>query len=266
MEAVLMRRLSLRRLSMPAAQVATVVAFLGLWQWASSSGRIDTFFFGKPSRIWSELSDWITTGTLWTNLSHTIELLAVGYLAGLVIGFALGWLMGASPMAQAILEPFVVFMNAVPRIILYPFFVVWLGFGPLPRELSVILVMVPIVAINIATGYRSVEGHYLSNMQAQGASRGHLALHVYIPSLSLWVLSTCRVTFGLAFQAAISAELITSNIGLGYLAAQGQSLFDVNQVYAALFVVTAVAVVVDFGLVLIERRATRWMPRPTGTA
>jgi hypothetical protein len=131
-----MRRLSLRRLSMPAAQVATVVAFLGLWQWASSSGRIDTFFFGKPSRIWSELSDWITTGTLWTNLSHTIELLAVGYLAGLVIGFALGWLMGASPMVQAILEPFVVFMNAVPRIILYPFFVVWLGFGPLPRELS----------------------------------------------------------------------------------------------------------------------------------
>jgi NitT/TauT family transport system permease protein len=266
MEAVLMRRLDPRRLLMPTAQVATVVAFLALWQWASSSGRIDSFFFGKPSRIWSQLLNWSTTGILWTNLGQTITLLAVGYLVGLVIGFALGWLMGASPIAQAILEPFVVFMNAVPRIILYPFFVVWLGFGPLPRELSVILVMVPIVAINIATGYRAVEGQYLSNMRAQGAGRGQLALHVYIPSLSLWVLSTCRVTFGLAFQAAISAELITSRSGLGYLAAQGQSLFNVNAVYAALFVVTAVAVVVDVSLALIERRATRWMPKPAATA
>jgi NitT/TauT family transport system permease protein len=107
-----------------------------------------------------------------------------------------------------------------------------------------------------------VEGHYLSNMRAQGATRRQLARNVYVPALSLWVLSTCRVTFGLAFQAAISAELITSSSGLGFLAREGQSLFDVDAVYAALVVVTVVAVVVDGGLGLIERRATRWMPRP----
>jgi NitT/TauT family transport system permease protein len=251
---------------MPLAQISTVVGFLLLWQWASTSGHIDDFFFGRPSEIWSELSDWLTSGTLWTNLQSTLELLAVGYFAGLALGFALGWLMGASRLALAILEPFVVFVNAVPRIILYPFFVVWLGFGQLPKELSVVLVMAPVVAINIATGYKAVQGQYLSNMRAQGANAGQLALHVYVPSLSLWVLSTCRVTFGLAFQTAMAAELITSTKGLGYLARQGQTLFDVNAVYAALAVVTVVAVVVDGGLALIERRATRWMPAATRTA
>jgi NitT/TauT family transport system permease protein len=246
---------------MPIMQVMVVAGLIALWQWASATGRIDPFFFGRPSVIWSRLSGWVSNGSLWPNLLQTVELLAIGYACGLVIGFVLGWLMGASRLAQAVLEPFVVFMNSVPRIILYPFFVVWLGFGQLPKELSVILVMVPIVAINIATGYKSVEGHYLSNTRAQGARGRQLAVHVYVPSLSLWVLSTCRVTFGLAFQAAISAELISSTSGLGYLASQGLSRFDVNAVYAALLVVTVVAVIVDGGLGLIERRATRWMPR-----
>jgi NitT/TauT family transport system permease protein len=266
MEALLMRKLRAGRLAMPTAQIAVLVGFVALWQWASVTGRVDPFFFGRPSIIWARLSGWISGGSLWGNLWQTVELLAVGYVVGLLVGFGLGWLMGASRLAHAILEPYVVFLNAVPRIILYPFFVVWLGFGELPKVISVVLVMVPIVAINIATGYKSVEGHYLDNMRAQGAGRSQLALHVYIPSLSLWVLSTCRVTFGLAFQAAISAELITSTSGLGYLAAKGESVFDVNAVYAALAVVTVVAVVVDGGLGLVERRATRWMPRQVSNA
>ena len=255
-----MRRL-IGRAGMPAAQIAVFVGLIGLWQWASVTGRIDKFFYGRPSIVWVRLSGWISDGSLWGNLRSTLELLAIGYLVGLFIGFGLGWLMGASRLAHAILEPYVVFMNAVPRIILYPFFVVWLGFGQFPKILTVILVMVPIVSINIATGYKSVEGQYLANMRAQGGNRSQLALQVYIPSLSLWVLSTCRVTFGLAFQAAISAELITSTSGLGYLAANGQTHFDVNAVYAALVVVTIVAVIVDGGLGLVERRATRWMPK-----
>jgi NitT/TauT family transport system permease protein len=261
MEAVLMRTIRPRRVAMPLAQIAVLVGLIALWQWASGTGRIDPFFFGRPSTTWARLSGWIETGSLWGNLWQTVELLALGYLGGLLVGFVLGWLMGASRLVHAIFEPYVVFMNAVPRIILYPFFVVWLGFGQLPKVISVTLVMIPIVAINIATGYKSVEGQYLANMRAQGAGRAHLALHVYIPSLSLWVLSTCRITFGLAFQAAIAAELISSTSGLGYLAAKGQSLFDVNAVYAALAVVIVVAVVVDGGLALVERRATRWMPR-----
>jgi NitT/TauT family transport system permease protein len=251
----------LDRIVMVLVQLAAVALFIGLWQWASSSGRIDDFFVGRPSDIWSRLSSWARDGELWSNLSSTVQLLAVGYISGLVIGFALGFLMGASRLAQAIFEPFVVFMNALPRIILYPFLVVWLGFSQLPREISVVLVMFPIVAINIATGFKAVQGQYLANLRALGASRTALGIHVYIPSLSLWVLSTCRVTFGLAFQAAIAAELITSSTGLGHLAAKGASLFDVNTVYAALVLVTVVAMLVDGVLGLVEKRATRWMPR-----
>jgi NitT/TauT family transport system permease protein len=255
-----MRRPSPARLVMPVGQVIVVAGLIALWQWSSATGRIDPFFFGRPTVIWSRLSGWASDGSLWLNLRQTVELLAIGYVIGLVLGFGLGWLLGASRFAQAVLEPFVIFGNSVPRIILYPFLVVWLGFGQLPKELLVVLVMVPIVAINIAAGYKSVEGRYLSNMRAQGASRSQLTRHVYVPSLSLWLLSTCRVTFGLAFQAAISAELISSSSGLGFLAAQGMSRFDADTVYAALIVVTLVAVIVDGGLGLVERRATRWMP------
>jgi NitT/TauT family transport system permease protein len=251
------------RIGLVTAQIAFAVLFVLLWQWASDSRHINDFFFGRPSDVGHQIGDWISSGDLWRETGSTVELLIIGYLAGLAIGFAIGSLMGASRTAHEICEPFIIFLNSVPRIILYPFFVVWLGFGQLPRDITVVLVMIPIVSINIAAGMKTVQGHYLANLRAQGASRVEVARHVYLPSLSLWVLSTCRVTFGLAFQAAISAELITSTGGLGHLAAVGESLYNVNIVYAVLVVVTVLAVVVDFGLSAVERRATRWLPRPS---
>ena len=102
------------------------------------------------------------------------------------------------------------------------------------------------------------------------AAAGTLALNQYLERESDGLMRRTQrralPSGRLTASEALAFGILATLIGLGYLAAQGQSLFDVNQVYAALFVVTAVAVVVDFGLVLIERRATRWMPRPTGTA
>jgi NitT/TauT family transport system permease protein len=251
----------MKRFRYGAAQLAFVVALIAVWQWASSTGRIDAFFFGTPSEIWHLLRSWASDGSLAEDVRSTVVLLGVGYLVGLAIGIALGCLIGLWRPARDVLEPYLIFLNAVPRIILYPFLVVWLGFGLAPKVVSIVLVMVTAVTINIAVGFKEVQGEYLSNMRAMGASRLDLALHVYVPSLALWVLSTCRITFGFAFQAAIAAELIASTAGLGFRIVDGQSKLNVNMIYAALAVIVVLAVVMDAVLSQIERRATRWMPR-----
>lgn len=245
---------------MPLSQLIFLVAFVAVWQWASSSGHIDSFFFGRPSRIWDQLTKWSGDGVLSSDVGSTTELLVVGFAAGLLAGAALGTLMSFSRLAGDVLEPFVVFFNAVPRIVLYPFLLVWLGFDLTPKVVLIVLVMMPTVAISVVTGFKEVDGAYLSNMRALGAGWFDLARHVYVPSLALWLLSTCRVTFAFAFQAALVAELVGATHGVGFLIVQGQSQFDVDQIYAALVLVLVIAVIADVVLRGLERRASRWVP------
>jgi NitT/TauT family transport system permease protein len=245
---------------MPASQLAFLVGFIAVWQWASSTRRIDPFFFGRPSRIGEQLKDWARSGTLVSDLGSTTELLLVGFIAGLLVGAAVGTLMSFSRLAGDVLDPFVVFFNAVPRIVLYPFLLVWLGFGLTPKVLLIVLVMAPTVAISVVTGFKEVDGAYLSNMRALGARRFDLARHVYVPSLALWLLSTCRVSFAFAFQAALVAELVGATHGVGFLIVRGQTQFNVNEIYAALVLVAAIAIVADVILRALEHRASRWVP------
>jgi NitT/TauT family transport system permease protein len=242
------------------SQVAFVVVVVLLWQWASTSGHIDPFFFGRPTKIWDQLTTWWDDGSMTASLRSTATLLVVGFLAGLLAGSVLGALLAFSRLARDVLEPFVVFLNAVPRIILYPFLLVWFGFGLTPAVVIIVVVMLPTVAIGVEAGFKDVEGAYLANMRALGAGRIDLALHVYVPSLALWLLSTCRVSFAFAFQAAIVAELLASTQGLGFLVVQGESHFDVNAMYAAMVLVVLLAIVADAILSAMEHRATRWMP------
>jgi NitT/TauT family transport system permease protein len=250
----------MKRLLMAASQLAFLVAFVALWQWASVGQHIDPFFFGQPSRIWDQIEEWGRNGTLTSNLGSTTELLLIGFAAGLLAGTAVGTAMSFSRLVHDVLDPFVVFFNAVPRIVLYPFLLVWLGFGLTTKVVLIVVVMMPTVAISVVTGFKEVDGAYLSNMRALGAGGLDLALHVYVPSLALWLLSTCRITFAFAFQAALVAELVGATHGVGFLIVQGQDQFNVDQIYAALVLVAVIAIVADVILRILERRASRWVP------
>lgn len=249
-----------KRAAMILGQILLVVLLIALWDQASSAGWWDPFFFGYPTKVWDQLVNWANTGTLWDAVSITAQLLAIGFLSGLAIGVVIGVLLATSRLFRDVMEPFIVFFNAIPRIVLYPFLVVWFGFGLLPQVISIILVMTPTVAINVAAGFREVQGEYLDNLRAQGASGFDVARQVYVPSLALWLLTTCRVTFSFAFQAAIVAQLLVSTKGVGYLVTEGKDNYDVNAIYGAMAIVVVMAVAFDLALSLIERRATRWMP------
>jgi NitT/TauT family transport system permease protein len=144
-------------------------------------------------------------------------------------------------------------------LLLLPFFLVWLGFGLLPKVLLVISVIVVIVALAVASGVREVDTSYIDNVRVLGGGKPRLILDVYAPSVALWVLSSSRTTVGYALQAAVAAEFIGSNVGLGALVVKGQGFLDVSQVFAAIAVMLVLAVILDLALSLVQRRVTRWM-------
>ena len=189
-----------------------------------------------------------------------MEVLLTGYLLGTLAGIILGVLYGTLDWLRDFGDPFLAFANAVPRIILIPLLIVWFGFGLTPKIVLVIGVIVILVMLNVSSGIREVRADLIDNARLIGANRLNLLMHVYVPSVALWIFSTARVTVGFAFNAAVAAEFIGSSQGLGYLIQFGQETFEAAQVFAAITCIIVIAIILDLLLAAVEKHATRWMP------
>lgn len=252
---------------MVTTQIGVVVLVLFLWELGANHHVIDSAFFSKPSAIWSYLKSWgsfhqsqTTVTSLWQDLEATLIVFGVGYAIGLVLGIALGILIGTVELAREILEPFMAMANAVPKLILMPILLVTFGFGYVPQIVLVVSVILIFVAINIASGVSETSNAMLRNCTVLGASKSQLIRYVYIPSLSIWVLGTSRVSVGYAVQASIAAQLVGGDKGLGFRVVDAGSKFRSDEMFAAFAVLVLLVLVVDVVLGLVERRVTRWMP------
>ncbi|WP_414842421.1 ABC transporter permease [Hydrogenophaga sp. Root209] len=224
--------------------------------------RQAAFFFGEPLRVTERIWAWFVTDAdiykhLGVTLTETVLAFAIGALGGLGGGL---WL-ALSPMASAILEPYIKAMNSMPRIILAPIFAVWFGLGIASKVALGVTLVFFIVFFNVYQGVKEVSPVILANARMLGASQKQLLRHVYLPSATSWVFSSLHTSVGLAFVGAVVGEYLGSSQGVGYLILQAEGSFDINTVMAGIVVLTAFALVLDAVVGKIEKRLMKWQPK-----
>ena len=253
-------------------QVGLLVAVFAFWHVMTQPGllplfmfendRQAAFFFGQPLKIFARIWTWFVTDAdiykhLWVTLVETILAFGIGAVSGLAAGL---WL-ALSPMASAILEPYIKALNSMPRIILAPIFAVWFGLGIASKVALGVTLVFFIVFFNVYQGVKEVSPVVLANARMLGASKRQLLRHVYLPSAMSWVFSSLHTSVGLAFVGAVVGEYLGSAQGVGYLILQAEGTFDINTVMAGILVLTAFALVLDAGVGRIERRLMKWQPK-----
>lgn len=241
-------------------QLSIVVAGVLTWEWAGDTERIERSTFGQPSLIREALQGWVDDGVLGHHVLVTLRVLALGMGLGMALGVLVGLAMGLSALTRDVIEPFVMFYNGMPRMILLPVVAVPLGFSPGSKVALVVLVTWVLTALNVAAGCAQLPPELTANTRLLGARWWHLALDVYAPSVFGWVLSSARTTFQFAFATAVFAEFSGAPEGLGYLVVLGQQTFRINQVMAALLVISLIGVAGNALLDVAERRISRWRP------
>jgi NitT/TauT family transport system permease protein len=253
-------------------QVLVLVVIFAFW-WAMTTpgvipplmfenDRQAAFFFGEPLKIAVRIWDWFIVdrdiyGHLWVTLLETVLAFALGTIAGLVIGM---WL-ALSPIAAAILDPYIKAANSMPRVILAPIFAVWFGLGIASKVALGFTLVFFIVFFNVYQGVKEVSPTVLANARMLGANRNQLLRHVYLPSATSWVFSSLHTSVGLAFVGAVVGEYLGSSRGVGYLILQAEGTFDINTVMAGILVLTAFALVLDWVVGRAESHLMRWQPR-----
>jgi NitT/TauT family transport system permease protein len=224
--------------------------------------RQAAFFFGEPLKIFERIWVWFVTDAdiyihLYVTLAETLMAFGIGAASGLGAGL---WL-ALSPMASAILEPYIKALNAMPRIILAPIFAVWFGLGMASKVALGVTLVFFIVFFNVYQGVKEVSPVVLANARMLGANKKQLLRHVYLPSATSWVFSSLHTSVGLAFVGAVVGEYLGSSRGVGYLILQAEGQFDINTVMAGILVLTCFALVLDGAVGKIEKRLMKWQPK-----
>jgi NitT/TauT family transport system permease protein len=251
-------------------QALLLVLIFVVWQVLTQPGLIPpvmwdnpdraAFFFGEPLRIFGAIADWFGDGSIYRHLWVTLEETVLAFLIGSALGLAIGLWLGLSPLASAILDPYITAANAMPRVVLAPIFMVWFGLGIWSKVALGVTLVFFIVFFNVYQGVKEVSPVVLSNTVMLGANRRQLLRFVYLPSATSWVFSSLHTSVGMAFVGAVVGEYLGSASGVGYLIHQAEGAFDINTVFAGILVLTAFALVLDFAVTRVERRLLVWRP------
>ncbi|MCS4244934.1 NitT/TauT family transport system permease protein [Rhizobium sp. BIGb0125] len=241
-------------------QVGLLVFILGGWQLGTSLGVIDVFFFPAPVDILNQVVTWITDTGFYRHVTITLTETVLGYLIGTGLGVAAGVWLGLSRSASRILDPFIKGLNAIPRVVLAPIFVLWLGLGLWSKVALAVTLVFFVTFFNAMQGVREVNPVVLSNARILGAKRSDLLRHVYFPAAASWILSSLRTSVGFAVVGAIIGEYLGSSAGLGYLIAQAEGNFDAVGVFAGILILAIFVLIIDSILDVVEKRLIKWRP------
>ena len=257
-----------RKFTVYGVRVLVLVAFLGLWESCARNGVIDPFNFSQPSRIWNQIWIWLTHGTaqgsLGEQVAYTLYEALTGWVIGVTTGVLLGIALGRVRFLADVLGPYIKVLNAIPRIVLAPIFLIWFGLGPASKVASaVVLVFFP-VFFNAFQGAREVDRNLVANARILGANNRKVTLQVVIPAATTWIFTSLHVSFGFALIGAIVGEYIGATKGLGLMVAAAQGTFNAAGVYAAMTILAVVALLTEGVLTFAEKRLFRWKPADSG--
>ena len=238
-------------------QLALGLCLACLWQWGA--GRwFDVFFFSSPLAIVERLMQWVSSGSLYAHLWATLYSTVVGFILGSIVGLALGLWLGLSPFVNRLLDPYLSALNALPKVALAPLFILWFGIGIESKVALAAILVLFLVFLNTFTGVREVDKDLVDAVRLMKASKLQVLMKVIVPSAASWVYASFKISVPYALIGAVLGEMIAANRGLGYLVQFSGSQFDTAGVFASLFVIAMVAVVLNAAVGFFQSRAERW--------
>ena len=242
------------------AQVAIAIGLLLAWEWGSTTGHLDPFFFSRPSQVALRVWQWVASGALWLHVSTTFAEALLSFAIGALLGILFGFSLASVPVLATIVEPYIRIANALPRVVLAPVFLLWFGLGIWSKVALGVTVVFFVVFFNAYRAVREVDAVLLDNVRMLGASRAQLLRHVVVPSAMTWIFSSLHVSIGMAIIAVVVGEYLGASRGVGYLIAQSEGVFDTTGVFAGMTVLAAGVLVVGAAVGRLERWLLRWKP------
>jgi NitT/TauT family transport system permease protein len=236
--------------------LATFLALLLAWQYLVRLFGVPEYILPVPTEFLLKLVQ--ARELIWTHTLVTANEIVLGFGAATLIAVPLGLLLVSVRSLERSIYPLIVFFQLVPKIAVAPLFVVWFGFGLFPKVLLTFLLCFFPTLVASMTGFRALDERVLYLTRSMGASTWQTFRFVRLPAAMHYIFAGLKVSIVFAATAAIVAEFVGSNSGLGYLLLRGTSYMDMPLIFAVLVALCAIGIVFSYAVQALETLLMPW--------
>jgi NitT/TauT family transport system permease protein len=224
-----------------------------IWEGFTRIGWLDSYYWSSPTVIMQTAWTQAVENHLLSDMLYTSGSTIIGFIAGTSIGAVLGLSFWWSRRYALISEPFLIILNAMPKLALAPIIVILLGIGFFSKVALAFSLTVIVSALSAYSGVRSVDPDMEKLMYSLGAKRHQVFTKVVVPWSMPWIISSLRINIALALAGAIVGEFIASSQGIGRMIMYAGTILDIDLVWVGVVVLSILSVLMYWGVVVLEK-------------
>ena len=234
-------------------RAAVLILFLVLWEWTANTGIIDSFIFSSPSKIGTCFLTMAKDGTIFPHMSATLYETILSFLLVTGISILAAVFLWFSRNLSAVLEPYLVVLNSLPKSALAPLLIVWLGANR--TTISVAGTSVAIFGTNITlyTCFIGTDKNKIKLIYTLHGTSVHVLTKVVLPSAVPTIISTMKVNIGLCLVGVIIGEFLAAREGLGYLIIYSSQVFKMDWLLMSIVLLCIMAMALYAVIGVVEK-------------
>jgi len=244
------------RIARIAGQIGVFVAFFVLWEVLVRVTGMKPVILPPPSLIF------VTIVKQWPYLLQhawpTIFAIIGGFLVAAVSGFVLAVGIAYSRWINELVYPFLIVSQVLPKIALAPLFLIWFGFGVMPKLVIAALIAFFPIVVNTARGLNSVEPELVQYMRSLGASWADIFFKISLPWAMPYIFASFKISITLAVVGVVVGEFVASDTGLGYVIEYANISLETPVMFAGIFVLSLLGVLFFLVILLLEAVTMSW--------
>lgn len=252
-----LKKLKTDKITTIIAQVSILIVFLALWEILTITNIIDPFFLSSPSRIFNTLIDTFVNDNMLYHIGITLYETLIGFILATALGTFIAILLWWSDKLRKILDPYIVVLNALPKIALGPVIIIWVGAGTGAIITMCVLICIVITTLSMLSAFLSCDKDKIALMKSMGASKFQILYKLIIPNALPEFVSVLKINVGMSWVGTIMGEYLVSKAGLGYLIVYGGQVFKLDLVMASTVVLCIIACLMYVFVGILEKRVKR---------
>ena len=223
------------------SRILILVIFIGLWQIAADLKWIDPFLTSSPSRVIKSFISLYEDGNLLNHILVTCYETIIGFTLGTVLGGIIAVILWWCPFVSKILDPYLVVLNALPKVALAPIIIFWIGNGKPAIIVITLLISIVTTIISILTGFNEIEDEKIMLMKTFGASKIQMLKFLVFPYSIPVFISALKINVGLSWVGVIMGEFVVAKEGVGFLIIYGGQVAQRDMVMMSIVILSIVA-------------------------
>jgi len=219
-------------------------------------GIIDSFLMSQPSRVWRVIANFRNNNLLLHIAITTIETI-IGFVSGVLLGISIAFVLWWSDFLSKIAAPYLVVINALPKIALGPVIIIWVGAGMQAVIVMALAISLVVTIMEMLTGFKNTDSELIKMVQTFGANKLQTFIKVVMPYNLPTLFNCLKINIGLSLVGVIAGEFLVSRAGLGYLIIYGGQVFQMDLVMTSVIILALLAALLYGVVVLIEKVTMR---------